>query len=122
MKCLCSFCFSNLASLFEDIIYIIKMLFPVFTSLADWRKLCLEYFVQEFLNLDITQTAACIMGFQFIQVLIFWQEFCEIFRFGDCILLNKYRISFHTSRIFHTKMIRVCEHGHNLLLNISFFI
>ena len=69
MKCLCSFCFSNLASLFEDIIYIIKMLFPVFTSLADWRKLCLEYFIQEFLNLDITQTAACIMGFQFIQIL-----------------------------------------------------
>ena len=77
MKCLCSFCFSNLASLFEDIIYIIKMLFPVFTSFADWRKLCLEYFVQEFLNLDITQTAACIMSFQFIQILIFRQELCE---------------------------------------------
>ena len=57
-----------------------------------------------------------------LQVLIFWQEFCEIFRFAECIQINKYRVSFHMSRIFHAKMIRVCEHGHNLLLNICFFI
>ena len=118
MKCLCSFCFSNLASLFEDIIYIIKMLFPVFTSFADWRKLCLEYFVQEFLNLDITQTAACIMSFQFIQILIFRQEFREVFRFAESIQINKYRIAINISRILNTKMIRIREHGHNLLLNL----
>lgn len=52
MKCLCCFCFSNLASLFEDIIYIIKMLFPVFTSLSDWRKLCLDFLPSVFAYID----------------------------------------------------------------------
>ena len=93
MKCLSSFCLSNFTSFFEDIIYIIEMLFPMFTSFADWRKLCLEYFVQEFLNFNITQTATCIVSFQFIQVLIFWQEFCEIFRFAESIQIDSYRVS-----------------------------
>ena len=62
------------------------------------------------------------MCFQLIQILIFWQEFRKILWFTKCIQICEYSISFQTSRIFHTDMIRISKHAEYFLLNIFRFL
>ena len=42
--------------------------------------------------------------------------------FAESIQVNKYRIAFYFTRIFHTQMIRICEHGHYFFLNFIWLI
>ena len=58
------------------------------------------------------------MVFQLVQVLIIRKKFREVFWFAESIQVNKYRVAINISRILNTKMIRIREHGHNLLLNL----
>ena len=119
----CSCFFScNFCTCFQDIKYICSTLLPHFSSLTDWSKLRLHYIIQEFLNFYIAKTTSLIVSLQFIKILILWQELLKMLRPAESIQINKYRISFHASWILNPKMIRICKHGHDLLLNHIFFI
>ena len=58
------------------------------------------------------------MILQLIQVLIIWKEFREILWLAERIQINEYRVAVYISRILNTKMVRVCEHGHNFFLHL----
>ena len=41
---------------------------------------------------------------------------------AECIQIDKYRIAFYLSRIFDTKVVRICEHGHDFLTDVICFV
>ena len=58
------------------------------------------------------------MCFQLVQICIVRQEFCKVLRTAECIQISEYRVALHLAGIFHAQMVRVCEHGHDLLAHI----
>ena len=58
------------------------------------------------------------MCLQLIQVRILRQILRKMPVRTECIQIGKYGIAFELSRIFDPDMIRVREHGHDLLLHI----
>ena len=58
------------------------------------------------------------MFLQLIQILVIRQIFFEMLVITECIQISKDCIAFQRTRIFDTDMVRVCEHAHDLLLDI----
>ena len=58
------------------------------------------------------------MCFQLVQIRIFRQKLCKIFRSAKCIKISKYCVSFQFSRIFHPDMSRIGKHTEHFLLNL----
>ena len=48
------------------------------------------------------------------------QIFFKVLITAECIQIDKYWISFYLSRILNAQVVRVCEHGHDLLLDFFF--
>ena len=104
---------------------------PLLVSVRSGARQSMPGMMDTILNLGLNdeaveglakKTGNLIMCFQLIQILIFWQEFRKILWFTECIQICEYSISFQTSRIFHTDMIRISKHAEYFLLNIFRFL
>ena len=76
------------------------------------------HIVKELLDLHIPKASPHVVGLKLIQVLVIRQICFKMLIPAECIQINKYRVAINISRILNTKMIRIREHGHNLLLNL----
>ena len=82
-----------------------QTLLPLLAAGADGLQLGLHDGVEELLDLHVAQTAALIVGLEFVEVLVLRQELGEVLRAAEGVQIGEDGVALHLAGVLHPDMI-----------------
>ena len=102
-------------SLLQNVVDFGNVFLKLTTTLTHGLKELVEHFVEEFLALHVAESAAPIVVFQLVEVLVFGPEVAEVVVGGESVEVGEYGVALDVARVVEIDVLGVGVHRAHLL-------